>query len=279
MFKKIKRLKKNFSLVELLIVIGIMGALTALILPQFQNAEDSAKDTGCDYNNAGTLRYVSMFKAANGVYPNGFHTGYAAAAGTQLDDADAVEATKYNMGAASELTAEEANSLCEAGITKLAYGTGLADTDVATGVFVCRSTTAWFEDTTSAGAGSAEVFINGKGIDELALAGGVTGNVTKDPAGVIVPLFAAPTIDWETAYNSDGSEKGDSVVNVALAGKCPWPADGKLRYYICFFKAYSSNDADGKPIPARLVGTACPECGSLNEGAFQSGYLIVLLSE
>lgn len=40
---KLKR--KSFSLIELLIVIGILGALSALILPMFHDTEKEAKDT------------------------------------------------------------------------------------------------------------------------------------------------------------------------------------------------------------------------------------------
>lgn len=38
-------MKNSFSLIELLIVIGIMGALTALILPMFYDTEKEAKET------------------------------------------------------------------------------------------------------------------------------------------------------------------------------------------------------------------------------------------
>ena len=41
MNKKIKQQK--FSLIELLIVVGILGVLTGLILPSFTGAEDEAK--------------------------------------------------------------------------------------------------------------------------------------------------------------------------------------------------------------------------------------------
>ncbi len=283
--KKVKTLRKNFSLIELLIVIGIMGALTALILPQFQDAEDNAKDTGCDYNNSGTLRYVTMFRAANGVYPNGFHTGLNASdAATTVQDSDGnsalVDATADNFtsSGSAALTETEANSLRAAGITSLAYGTGTADTSVATGVYVNTiDTTAAAATNITLGDGSYAIWsddgeeftINGKGLEEWAAAGSIKPlDTASDPAGVIVPLFAAPTIDWETAYDSDGNVKQESPVSIALEGKCPWPEDGKFRYYICLFKVYDSVDSNGDPIPARLIGTACPECGSLKGSDF-----------
>jgi type IV pilus assembly protein PilA len=273
MFKKSKQLRRNFSLIELLIVIGIMGALTALILPQFQNAEDNAKDSACDYNNSGTLRFVTMFKAANGVYPTGFHTGMDGANVFTVGEGDTdygVDPTAANMSGmttkaaltdAGDGTAEYLTSMKESGIVTLASGTGEA-TDIAS-VPVCQiasTDSAWSEDSSGGTVATTNIVtFGGKTLPELAAANGIKQG---DGAGVIVPLFVASTVDWEKAYKADGTEKGDSYVNIALEGKCPWPADGKFRYYICFFKAY----ADGTP--AKLVGTACPECGPLHAGNF-----------
>ena len=263
--KKVKR--SSFSLIELLIVIGIMGILTALVLPSFSFVEDDAKDTGCDYNNAGTYRYVTMFKGANGYYPTGFHTGYLDSSGTQLSDDESVACTKGNMGAGKALSAGQVKSLGAAGITKVAYGSDLA-TALSTSTNVCviaNGDSTWSEDTTSDGTRPSpltnEVLINGKTLPSYAetVSEGVSGSV-------VVPLFVAPTIDWEKYYNLDSSgseeELGESKVGIGIPGKCPWPADGKLRYYICFFKVFE----DGSP--AKLLGTACPECGSLNGGTF-----------
>ena len=71
--------KEGFSLIELMIVVVILGALTAIILPQFDVSETEVKDTACDASNYGTLRQLASFRSANGVYPTGFHTGYAKA--------------------------------------------------------------------------------------------------------------------------------------------------------------------------------------------------------
>ncbi|MBN2642010.1 MAG: type II secretion system protein [Victivallales bacterium] len=269
MFKKIKRLRKNFSLIELLIVIGIMGALTALILPQFQSAEEDAKDTGCDYNNSGTLRYVSMFKAVNGVYPSGFHTGLGgtAAASTVYgtdDDDPGIDPTCANLTEACSIallddtTNKYLTSMKKAGIVKVAVADeAAADID---GVQVATITGNWFEDNVG-GTGdnpTDTLTFQGKSFTEWMAAG--TAPDGKD--GILVPLFAATTMDWDNYYNENGDAVGESKVSIALPGKCPWPEDGKLRFYICFFKAY----ADGSP--AKLIGTACPECGTLNAGTF-----------
>ena len=61
-FKK-KPVVRFFSLIELLIVVAIIGALVALVLPHMESNEQEAKDTACDYNSYGTLRYLTMFRS------------------------------------------------------------------------------------------------------------------------------------------------------------------------------------------------------------------------
>lgn len=272
--KSRKKVKRNlFSLIELLIVIGIMGVLTALILPQFSNAEENAKDTGCDYNNAGTLRYVSMFRAANGKYPTGFHTGLdgtGAVYGT-ADDQPGIDPTAANMSAActrapltdaGDGSAEYLTSMKKAGIISLAQGNGAAEKIVGATpatINVAQITGNWSESSKDGAVGTEDILtFSGKNFTEWM-------SETDSPdkkAGIIVPLFAASTVDWDNYYNEAGDAVDASKIGIALPGKCPWPEDGKLRFYICFFKAY----ADGSP--AKLIGTACPECGPLNAGTF-----------
>ena len=266
MFSKKVRIKRSFfSLIELLIVIGIMGILTALILPQFSAVESDSKDTGCDYNNAGTLRYVTMFKSANGKYPTGFHTGLKDANGTEYETSDcAINPTYTNVNSHSSRTAladaadaEYLTSLKSAGIVSLAYGSETAKTGVDS-IAVIQPSSNWYED---APDGTDEVLmLNGSTFEQwnaTAAADAPDGKVGK-----LIALYAAPTVDWDAYYDKDGGKIDDSKIGVALPGKCPWPEDGKLRYYICFFKVYANGD------PAKLIGTCCPECGVLNAGAF-----------
>jgi type II secretory pathway pseudopilin PulG len=273
MFSKKTRIKRSFfSLIELLIVIGIMGVLTALILPQFSAVEADSKDTGCDYNNAGTLRYVTMFKGANGYYPTGFHTGLDNSHAVYGTDSYGIDPTSANMNKGCTIAAltdagtgegEYLTSMKAAGIISLAYGSHTAE--AISGVSVAKITADWAEDSsggtgTEATIGTETLTFNGQTFTELA-----SGEGPGKKAGIIIPLFAASTIDWENYYGPDSainSPLGESKVGVALPGKCPWPEDGKLRYYICFFKAFG----DGSP--AKLVGTCCPECGPLHAGTF-----------
>lgn len=266
MFSKIKR--SNFSLIELLIVIGIMGILTALILPQFSAVESDSKDTGCDYNNAGTLRYVTMFKSANGKYPTGFHTGLKDASGTEYTTSDsAIDPTYTNVADNSSPAAlanagtgsgEYLDSLLNAGIVSLAYGSEMAQPLVGTGaasIAVIDISGNWYEDAPD-------------GTDDVLMFKGSTfkqwidGDGPDGTAGKLIALYAAPTMDWDAYYDEDGNEIDESKIGVALPGKCPCPEDGKLRYYMCFFKVYPDGSA------AKLIGTACPECGTLNSSAF-----------
>ena len=65
-----KRLRKAFSLIELLIVIVILGGLVAVVAPGLMDSADQAKrDTVCLKMNDLKKR-LDMFKLDNGVYPD-----------------------------------------------------------------------------------------------------------------------------------------------------------------------------------------------------------------
>ncbi|NMA45119.1 MAG: type II secretion system protein GspG, partial [Lentisphaerae bacterium] len=55
-------MRSQFTLIELLIVIGLLGALTALILPSLMADREEALGDVCDYNQAGTVRVLKQFK-------------------------------------------------------------------------------------------------------------------------------------------------------------------------------------------------------------------------
>lgn len=292
--------RKCFSLIELLIVIGIMGALAALILPHFSDSESSAKDAVCDYNQAGTLRYLNMFKAANGVYPSGFHTGLAED-GSVLDNLTVAATHNFtNASTLHNLTETEIKSLTNAGIVKLAYDkTGLASNlsageeneGTVTGASVVRTVNTgspyWTEEMTADGtvnATGAALTFRGASLSDIAALGaattydsatftnttipvGAAGNFrsSSEPSFVIVPMFVAPTVDWDHYY-TDG--ENDSKISIALAGKCPWGDAGTARYYITFFKVYTAAKANGDIPAAKLLATSCPDCGILEGDMF-----------
>ncbi len=276
-----------------------MGALAALILPAFSDSESAAKDTACDYNQAGTLRYLNMFRGANGVYPSGFHTGLQASSAATIMT-NLTTAATHNFGTAStglQLNATTLESLQKAGIVQLAYGTDLAE-DAAADKYVLQVNATgsyWTEDvdavtgkinTAITGDDAAEA-LNYRGVSLSAIAqAGQAANVAAvtdttaakfrtndgtdftEPAFVIVPVFVAPTIDWETYY-SDGPN--ESKISIAQAGKCPWGDDGTCRYYIAFFKVYTATEdgtADTEVPAAKLLCTSCPDCGILEGDLF-----------
>ncbi|MFW5864150.1 MAG: type II secretion system protein, partial [bacterium] len=53
---KRKNRKSGFTLIEMLVVIGLLGALTALVLPSLTANREEALGDVCDYNQAGTVR-------------------------------------------------------------------------------------------------------------------------------------------------------------------------------------------------------------------------------
>ena len=59
----------GFTLVELLIVVVILGILAAVVIPQFSDSSDSAREAALK-SNLGTLRSaIELYKADHGDYP------------------------------------------------------------------------------------------------------------------------------------------------------------------------------------------------------------------
>jgi prepilin-type N-terminal cleavage/methylation domain-containing protein len=263
--------RKGFSLVELMIVVVIIGALVAIILPQFNMSESEAKDAGCDASNYGTLRQLTSFRSINGVYPSRLHTGFETAAlssamGTTEGATALAEVTLSNLVTHTEtvsLNADQAKSLADGGLVYLANGGFGIEPEfqvVTNSVSVCAVNANWYEDAHEGGTESP-VTINGLPIYAYSLNDPQLDyepgdSYVSEDDNIVVPLFVAPTVDWEYADRASGI---GSRVSVAQEGGCPWLEAGEqFRYYIAFFKVFG----DGSP--AKLIGTACPECGSLN---------------
>src|SRR5688500_20278864 len=79
-----QRARFGFTLVELLVVIGIIAVLIALLLPALNRARQQAKAVQCQSNlrsiGQGLLIYAGMNK---GTLPYGFWSGGGGAAGPQ----------------------------------------------------------------------------------------------------------------------------------------------------------------------------------------------------
>ena len=269
--------RHSFTLIELLIVIGLMGALTALILPTVTANREEALGDVCDYNQAGTVRTLKQYENIVGSYPADMHNGLQ----TAVDAATAMPglpaAQTDHMGNASDacpslhlLTDHQANSLSDAGITSICYGEGLQSenipyaevptetlTDFAV-VIAHDGTDPWADD-----EGNEMTF------DGISITDWMDGNNTPSwdggKSGEIVVLWITPTVDWSAgdADNNDWSQ-GNVTMGIDMEGQCPIPtaaaSGGEVTfpYYMAYFKVYD----DGTP--ARMIGSTCPECGVLN---------------
>ncbi len=258
----------GFSLIELMIVVVILGALVAIIIPQFNQSESEAKDAGCDASNYGTLRQISNFRSINGVYPSRLHTGYEADSSSSVPMGDGsataklADVTRSNFVANCslvQLSTNQVASLKAAGIVKLAYGGFGIDSDFQetdTDDYVASITSSWLENHDD---NNTKVTINGVDLPDYVQADPYDSSADPEEDGIVVPLFAAPTADFDHYYLGSVDAQYDSKVSIAQVGGCPWlEAGSQFRYYICFFKVYDDGTA------AKLIGTACPECGSLN---------------
>ena len=64
-----KRMKKAFTLIEILIVVVLLGILAAIVIPQFSDASDQAK-ISAQASDLHTLRgQIQLYRAKTGGYP------------------------------------------------------------------------------------------------------------------------------------------------------------------------------------------------------------------
>ena len=273
MSKKKMKNKGGFTLIELLIVIGLLGALTALILPRLAADREKAMADVCDYNQAGTVRVLKQVNQLTGAYPADMHNGMtlttdAAAGMPGLPDAQEDHMVTSIATTRHALTTNQAASLIAAGIASICSGTGLNRTAVAADVRVAAACAAdgsnpWNDDSGS------EMTFDGIAISDWATA---TGTPSWDTtAGPIVCLWIAPTTNWEKTGGGGNKDwtKGNVQIGLDMVGQCPIPAAGldgdpEFAYYMAYFKVYEGLDPSGNTIPARMIGSTCPECGVLN---------------
>lgn len=307
MFKS-KFSKRNFSLIELLIVIAIMGALAALILPSFSDSESASKDTVCDYNQAGTLRYLNMFKAANGVYPTGYHTGALDADAYSImtsdnetysadtDNSALTACATYNFdlasGTASAQDYEE--SLVGAGIVSLAYGQNVASVfagntgeDISFFTVNGSGGTTWTEEvdavTGEVSSTGAPLTVRGFSLTDIAEYG-ISGSIST------VDTDMTYTADQLEAFCGGADEPAYVVAPFFVSPTIDWstyyvdgPNDSKISIsmagkcpwgeggtarYYIAFFKVYETDEDGEAEPAVLLATSCPDCGILEADTF-----------
>ena len=288
---KLSQRKKGFTLIELLIVIGLLGALTALVLPSMTANREEALGDVCNYSQAGTVTTLKKFRSIMGHYPTAFHTALTdSAAKTSVNGTTtgtnpvsgimpglpAAQNNKLGAGAADasiKLTELQAKSLKAAGITEICYGAGRNAVTVAKDLKVVTVLPAWKDD------GDDEYTFDGIPVysatekswtskSDASTAVADKNAHKKIKKGTVVVLWVAPTIDWEARPNNSNNDwsKGNVELKIDLEGKCPIPAqsidgsDVAFNYYLAFFLV---DDAGNEP--AELLGTSCPEDGIFNK--------------
>ena len=64
-----KRMKRAFTLIEILIVVVLLGVLAAIVIPQFSDASDEAK-VAAQASDLHTLQgQIQLYRAKTGGYP------------------------------------------------------------------------------------------------------------------------------------------------------------------------------------------------------------------
>ncbi len=259
--------KSGFTLIEMLIVIGLLGALTGLLLPALSVNREEALGDVCDYNQAGSVRVLKQYRSMFGGYPADMHNGLqgtdgAAVAMEGLPDAQEDHMVNDLDDTRHALTEDQADSLIAAGITSVCSDTGLNSTAVAADVNVAAAcaddgSNAWLDD------GGVEMTFDGISISDWAQ--GTAGPSWNSSTGPVVCLWIAPTVNW-AAGSGDNNDwtKGNVEYGIEMEGQCPIPTaaasgdDVSFAYYMAYFKVFN----DGSP--ARMIGSTCPECGVLN---------------
>lgn len=66
---KVRRTRKAFTLVEILIVVVILGILAAIVVPQFTRAADEARTGNIDTQISTIENQLELFRARTGAYP------------------------------------------------------------------------------------------------------------------------------------------------------------------------------------------------------------------
>ena len=79
-----KRMKKAFTLIEILIVVVLLGILAAIVIPNFSNASDTARASMLADNLRIFRTQLPVFKAQHGGIAAGYPNGDTSATPTEI---------------------------------------------------------------------------------------------------------------------------------------------------------------------------------------------------
>ena len=144
--------KKNaFTLVELLVVIGIIATLTAILLPNFMGARERAADSKRKQDMMAIKNALRVFYNDTQNYPpTGTNLGTTLASYMpsisnigftysyyQISNGDGFQLCSGMDSGAAEIAASQFN--CRDGVTQLVCGTGVTNSSIINQYVVCAN--------------------------------------------------------------------------------------------------------------------------------------------